>query len=138
MALRLWFSGKPLQRPGGAGASTMREGSTFGAYMTDDLLLYLLGQICELKAGRRSRLGDRVRRHGAKLARFGQKSAARSGLILRRGDIRLSAAGLVWHLGSNAVCAGRHATMGWLQMMMMMQLLFSGKHVETVNGKGLL
>jgi hypothetical protein len=66
MALRLWFSGKPLQRPGGAGASSMREGSAFGAYMTDDFLLYLLGQICELKAGRRSRMGDRVRRHRAK------------------------------------------------------------------------
>lgn len=57
----------------------MREGSTAGAYMTDDVLLDLAGQICELKACRgRSSLGDRVRRHGAKLARAGWKSAARS------------------------------------------------------------
>lgn len=57
----------------------MREGSTAGAYMTDDILLYLMGQICELKPCRgRSSLGDRIRRHRAKLARVAQKSAARS------------------------------------------------------------
>lgn len=56
----------------------MREGSTIGAYMTDDLLLYLLGQICELKACRgRSSLGDSVRRHRGKLAGAAQKRAQR-------------------------------------------------------------
>lgn len=60
----------------------MREGSVAGAYMADDLLLYLLGQISELKtcSGRGS-LGDDVRRHRAQLAGAAQKSAARSAVL---------------------------------------------------------
>ena len=62
-----------------------------GAYMTDNLLLHLLGQICELETRRaRNSLGGNVRRHRVKLAGAAQKSAAKSagvgkeGLILRR------------------------------------------------------
>lgn len=70
--------------------------------MTDDVLLYLMGQICELKTCRgRSSLGDRIRRHRSKLAGAAQRSAARSAGAERGSAdncdeviIRLSAAGL--------------------------------------------
>lgn len=70
--------------------------------MTDDVLLYLMGQICELKTCRgRSSLGDRIRRHRSKLAGAAQRSAARSAGAGRGSAdncdeviIRLSAAGL--------------------------------------------